>query len=66
MFDLKVLQLKEEIIKLINESGLPASILVYVIKDIADLAETTLREQVQAQLAEQQQQAVVMDDTEEK
>lgn len=74
MFDLKVLELKENMISLINESGLPASVLVYIIKDIADLAETSLREQIQIQVTKKQQeeqalqeqeQNIVMDDIEE-
>ncbi len=67
MFDLKVLDLKDKLITDINESGLPASVLSYVIKDISDLVDKTLREQIQAQLNQrnQEQEQVIVDNVEE-
>ena len=55
MFDLKVLELKEKMINAINESGLPASILSYIVKDISVMVDKTLSEQIRAQLSQQAQ-----------
>ena len=55
MFDLKVLELKEKLINVINESGLPASILSYIVKDISEMVDKTLSEQIRAQLSQQAQ-----------
>lgn len=55
MFDLKVLELKESIIQSINESGLPASVVTYIVKEIVVMAEQTLQQQLQAQMAQKQE-----------
>ena len=70
MFDLKVLELKEKMINAINESGLPASILSYIVKDISVMVDKTLSEQIRAQLsqqaqAKQEQEQVQVDNVEE-
>ena len=55
MFDLKVMEMKEGIVNLINECNLPASVICYVLKEIEQMAEQTLQQNLQQQSMEKKQ-----------
>ena len=52
MFDLKVEEFKEKIVKNINESGLPLTAIAYVLQEVVNQVSTL----AQQQIAQQKQQ----------
>jgi hypothetical protein len=63
MFDLTVKEFRERLITETNASGLPATMLVYIMQDMLTMAQRAQSEQLQLQLqqraAEQQTQQVI-------
>lgn len=61
--------LKQDLINLVNNSGLPLILIHYILKDIADLAEQELNKQInlenEAKLAQEQQEQEIIETEEE-
>jgi hypothetical protein len=55
MFDLEVEELKQDLVKRINESKLPATALVYILKEILQSATLAMNNQITLQRAAQKQ-----------
>lgn len=55
MFDLTVVEFKEKIIEEINNSGMPLSIVHYVLKEVNDIVKDSLEDNIRKQKIEKEQ-----------
>jgi hypothetical protein len=60
MFDLQVQKFKDDVINVINESGLPLSMIGYVLADVAGMVKASLDVELEKQ--KQQSEAEVAED----
>lgn len=66
MLDLQAIRTKEELVHIINNSGLPVSLLLYIIQDVEMLLERALQTQIDEQLKQEQEATTISDNSEEK
>jgi hypothetical protein len=56
MFDLLVMDLKQEIIEKLNASGVPTTVMAYMLKELSDMANSSLQAEINRQKQEREEQ----------